>query len=641
MVEGGITLSFNGKRDAHVISRKVMPRQVKIDDELSFNTESNVTNNILIEGENLQAMVTLYKYKGNVDLIITDPPYNTGNDFRYNDKWDKDPNDPYLGEIVRTEDGSKHTKWMKFMLPRLKMMKSMLKQSGVLAICIDERELFHLGMLLNEVFGEENRLGIINWQKNYSPKNDSTHISSATEYILVYAKDESLSKTNLLDRTPEMNNRYKNPDNDPNGNWTGSDPTASRQTKKDRYAIQSPFTGDLHYPGNGSWRNNRTTMKKNLEGWGIKYINKDLKDGREKALVIDKATTPSIPKNQNLDNNPIIEYEGELDEALIQARKASRDIMENGTMPYLYFLKKGEGRPRSKRYLNEVKQGKVPITFWADEDYTELLSIESQSWTHHESGHSQTGITELNNLLGRGHNFQTVKPQKLIEKIIQLWCPNNGLVLDPFAGSGTTGHAVMNLNSTTKSERQFILIEKGENDDDYTRTLTRERLKRAITGERVDKDGKLKKLETPLYSGFEYWLLKKKVDADVILKMQREELVDVIITSHWEDSNRKSTGNITKIRKDYKYLVGKNILGEGFFIVWDIKDEVGELNYETYMEVLKEAKIEGLKPPYHIYARYQLYQTPKVKFYQIPDKILMHLGLNENSDVYNNMNEEL
>lgn len=276
LISGGVTLSFNGKRTAQVIERKVMPRIVKIDKNLSFNIEKNKENNIIIDGENLQAMVTLYKFKGQIDLIITDPPYNTGKDFRYNDKWDTDPNDPELGNIVTMEDGSRHTKWMKFMLPRIQIMRSMLKANGVLAICIDEKEFFHLGMILNEVFGEENRIGIINWQKSYAPKNDSKHLSSATEYILIYSKNKETTKTGLLDRTEKMNLKYKNPDNDSEGLWRDDNPSASRRTEKDRYAIQSPFTGALQYPGAGSWRNTKKNMKTFLEGWGSKYIEKIL-----------------------------------------------------------------------------------------------------------------------------------------------------------------------------------------------------------------------------------------------------------------------------------------------------------------------------------------------------------------------------
>jgi len=140
------------------------------------------------EGENLQAMVTMYRDRGQVDLIVTDPPYNTGRDFRYNDRWEDDPNDPDLGELVTEEDGARHTKWMKFMYPRLRIMRDLLKPQGVLAIFIDHRELFRLGQMLDEIF-RGNRIAIINWQRSYTPRNDSGHISTSTEYVLVYAKD--------------------------------------------------------------------------------------------------------------------------------------------------------------------------------------------------------------------------------------------------------------------------------------------------------------------------------------------------------------------------------------------------------------------------------------------------------------------
>ena len=281
----------------------------------------------------------------------------------------------------------------------------------------------------------------------------------------------------------------------------------------------------------------------------------------------------------------------------------------------------------------------MPLTYWADEDFDEEFILGCQSWEHSESGHSQTGIKELNYILGRGHGFETVKPLKLIEKIIQLWCPPEGLVLDPFAGSGTTAHAVLELNLLTESKRNFIIIEKGEKEDKYAKTLTRERVKRAITGERVDKDGEIKKMEKPLEGGFLYWELEQKVDANAILELKRDELIDMVLASHWEDDKRKNGNYIERIETKYKYLVGKNILEEGFFIIWNENDDVGKLDQDSYLEMLKEAKQEGVKTPYHVYARTQTYQTNKVKFYQVPDKILLHLGLNENSDSYNN--EEL
>src|SRR6185369_16453920 len=118
---------------------------------------------------------------------------------------------------------------MKFMLPRIQMMRQMLKSNGVLAFCIDERELFRLGMILNEVFGENNRIAIINWQKMGGPQT-YTHVSPATEYILVYAKDLEKSATSLMPRSEDYIKRFKNPDNDPLGTWVVGDPSSQTPT---------------------------------------------------------------------------------------------------------------------------------------------------------------------------------------------------------------------------------------------------------------------------------------------------------------------------------------------------------------------------------------------------------------------------
>lgn len=132
--EEGIRVSFSGKDIARAMARKVQPRTSRRLVKYSYGSEEEQARNQVIEGENLQAMVTSYRERGQVDLILTDPPYNTGNDFRYNDRLDEDPNDPELGELVSREDGAADTKWMRFMLPRLKVMRDMLKPTGVLAI---------------------------------------------------------------------------------------------------------------------------------------------------------------------------------------------------------------------------------------------------------------------------------------------------------------------------------------------------------------------------------------------------------------------------------------------------------------------------------------------------------------------------
>lgn len=646
MINGGISLNFYGKRSAMEIAKKVRPRVTRRVNDLHVGTPEEQSRNLLIEGENLQAMVTLYKFRGQVDLIVTDPPYNTGQNFRYNDKWDTDPNDPDLGALVTKEDGSRHTKWMKAMMPRLQMMKSMLKPQGVIAICIDDNELFHLGMMLDEVFGEENRLAIINWQKSYAPKSDSGHVSSATEYVLVYAKDKPLAKTHLEERTESMDAKYKNVDNDLDGPWRGDNATSRDRRDWDRYGIQSPFTGAIHYPGNRSWVLPHARMQEVLQQWGSKYVEKDIKDGRAKAWVIEGAEIPKIPKNRDdryFDENPVLTTEAVFDHPTIKkARAKAESIRSKKVWPILFFTDEGHGRPSLKRYMRTVKKGKVPMTYWADEDYEELLELGSDSWDHEESGHTQAGQNELNAVVGRGHEFETVKPLKLIKKIIQLWCPPHGLVLDPYAGSGTTGHALLELNHITGAQRRFILIEQGrpENGDKYARTLTWQRMHNAITGMRPGKKGKLERLEKPLGGGFEFRVLMSQIDAKIVLSMRRDELVDVVITSHWDSSSRNSPNLIRIEDPKYKYLVGKNEQNEGYFIIWDGDGPVGQLDIDTYRLVLAEGKKAELKAPYHVYARYEVYQSKNVHFYKIPDKILAHLGLNESSDPYNDDEEQ-
>ena len=638
MVNGGVSLSFHGKRTAMEIARRVRPRVTRRIKELHVGSPEDQSKNLLIEGENLQAMVTLYKYRGQIDLIVADPPYNTGQYFRYNDRWDEDPNDPDLGTLVTLEDGSRHTKWMKAMLPRLQMMKAMLKPQGVLAMCIDDNELFDLGLMMDEVFGEDNRIAIINWQKAYAPKNDSRHVSTATEYVLVYAKDRTLAKTGLTPRTEAMDARYRNPDKDPLGLWRYDNPTSRDRRDHDRYGIQSPFTGAIHYPGTPSWRLPKSRMKEVLEQYGSSYVEKDINDNRAKAWVIEGAPIPKIPKNQNLDEDPVVGGEDIADNAVIvRARKAAEKVRDTKVWPILYFGANGGGRPNFKRYLNFVKKGRVALTYWADEDYETPLEIGAQSWEHEESGHSQTGINELDRIVGKGHGFDTVKPLKLIKKIIHLWCPPAGVVMDPYAGSGTTGHAALELNNETGASRRFIMIEQGrpDNGDKYARTLTWQRLKNAITGERFDKNGKLKKLADPLGGGFEFRMLTSQIDAKTVLSMKKDELVDVVITSHWETNSRNSPNLIRVEDPKFMYLVGKNQRDEGYFIIWNNGGPVGQLDVTTYNMVLQEAKKAELKPPYHVYARYEVYQSKNVQFYKIPDKILAHLGLNENSDPYN------
>lgn len=612
---GALRLHYRGETPPWQIVRRVWPRRQKVEPKLSWGNEAEQSANLLIEGDNLQSMVSLYKYRGQVDLVLTDPPYNTGNDFRYNDKWDIDPNDTDLGKIVPADDGSRHSKWLRFMVPRLWMMREMLRPDGVLAICIDHRELFRLGMILDDMFGEENRIAIINWQKTYSPKNNvgkRSHVSTSTEYVLVYAKSIDRAKTQLLPRSEAMNSRYDTVDGDDEP-WAPGDLTGRGADTHwgQVYGVQSPFTGEITWPSEGRcWAIERKRLKAMLEEWGCTYVNKDLKDGRAPSLVI----------------------KGSLREAKIAAQR----VLDAGNWPVGYWRDGGMGAFRAKVYLKDVKQGVVPMTYWGDDEFDTPDVLGAMSWEHEQSGHSQSGINELSAVVGKGHGFDTVKPLKLIKKILQIWCRPGGIVMDPFGGSGTTGHAVLELNAQGGMDRRFVLIEQGrpERGDSYARTLTFERLRRVITGERPTKQDGSTTSAAPLSGGFRFSKLTSKVDADAVLSLQREEMLDLLITSHWDQSERAASHLRRLPAAPSRHLFARNARGEGYFLVWNGPDQPSVLNKTVFKEILEEANTEGLAAPFHVYARTSVYPGPNVLFYQIPDRILEKLGLNEATQSY-------
>ena len=611
----GIILSYTGRTAPWQIIRQVKPKLSRIIKRHSFGDEASQALNEIWDGENLSTMVTLYKYRGQVDLVLTDPPYNTGEDFRYNDKWDQDPNDPDLGDIVPKEDGSRHSKWLKFMAPRLWMMREMLTSNGVIAICIDHRELFRLGMLMDEIFGEDNRLCLINWQKTYAPKNNvgkKTHVSTSTEYVLVYAKSVDRAQTALLPRSEAMNARYDAVDGDPDA-WAPGDLTGRGADTHwgQVYAVQSPFTGKMMWPSEGRcWAIERSRLKAMLEAWGCTYVNKDLDDGRAPALVI----------------------KGSLE----KARAAAQQILDRGCWPKGYWRDNGLGHFRVKVYLKDVKKGVVPMTYWGDEDFDTPDVLESTSWDHEQSGHSQTGLNELSAVVGKDHNFTTVKPLKLFKKIIQIWCKPSGIVLDPFAGSGTTGHAVVELNAEASASRRFILVEQGntEKGDHYARSLTADRVRRVIAGDWVAGE------RPSLDGGFRFIELKKeKIDAEAVVALAREEMIDLLLTSYW-NRGEKARSYLQRLAPGtHKHLFAVNPNNEGFYLIWNGSGDRSVLNRAAFKEIAAEAMKLGLAKRFHVYASLASYTGHGIEFYKIPDKVLEHIGFNSRVDAYNNDDE--
>ncbi len=222
-------------------------------------SNGDLDNNLIIHGDNLDTLKALMpRYSGKVNCIYMDPPYNTGNEgWVYNDnvnsptmqKWLKDKTP------VDGEDTERHDKWLCMMLPRLQLMKELLAQNGVIFISIDDNEQAHLKLLMGEIFGEENFVATIIWEKKYSRQNDARYFSRQHDFIVCFAKDKESWKPMLLPRDEEKDaTRYKNPDNDPRGPWTRDNLSVSTYSAEYDYPITTPAGKVVHPPKGSSWR---------------------------------------------------------------------------------------------------------------------------------------------------------------------------------------------------------------------------------------------------------------------------------------------------------------------------------------------------------------------------------------------------
>jgi adenine-specific DNA-methyltransferase len=232
--------------------------------EESVNFET--TENLIIEGDNLEVLKLMQKaYLGKVKMIYIDPPYNTGNDFIYPDNYTESLQTylEYTGQVDKEgrkfgtnsdTEGRFHSRWMNMMFPRLYLARNLLKDEGVIFISIDDNEVHNLKIILNEIFGEENFVANIAWQKKYAISSDAKGIPPMQDHILAYQRSSSFIPK-LLPRTDKQDAVYQNPDNDPRGLWRPDNLTRSEFRERDYYPILSPKTGKVFYPPKGaSWR---------------------------------------------------------------------------------------------------------------------------------------------------------------------------------------------------------------------------------------------------------------------------------------------------------------------------------------------------------------------------------------------------
>ena len=362
------------------------------DEARSVNpTESE---NLIIEGENLAVLKLLSNsYREQVKCIYIDPPYNTGKDFVYSDKFNQDKKE-YWEDNETTENGYKidtntetdgrfHSNWLNMMYSRLLIARQLLKEDGVIFISIDDNEVHHLRKLCDDVFGEDNFLANVVWQKKYAATNDAKGFSAMHDHIIVYQKSESFERR-LLPRTEEQNKPYKNDDGDGKGLWRSDNLLVKSFSESGVFPIKNPNTGKEYMPPQGNcWRGSVTT----IDNW--------LKEKR------------------------------------------------------IFFGKDGKGAPQLKRYLKEVQQGRVPTTWW----------------TFQEVGHNDAANKEMQSLFNSKSPFDTPKPSKLIKQILEIAINDNDISLDFFAGSGTLGQAITELNQEDGGNRKYILVQLPEQTD--------------------------------------------------------------------------------------------------------------------------------------------------------------------------------
>lgn len=396
MTKQKLELSWIGKEKRP----KLEPRILLEDAARSYHakqrvSERDIFDNRLIFGDNLLALKALeQEFSGKVKCVFIDPPYNTGSAFTHYD------------------DGLEHSIWLGLMRDRLEIIKRLLAEDGSLWITIDDNECHYLKVLCDEIFGRANFVANVVWQKKFSPQNDAKWISSSHDHILCYALDKTKWFPNALPRSAGMDERYKNPDNDPRGSWTATDLTRAEHRDRDYWGLTTP-SGKTVFPAKGrSW----SRPKENIEKLNA--------EGR------------------------------------------------------LWFGPNGSNLPRLKKYLNEINEGVTPQSIWF----------------HTEVGNNQEAKKEILQIEAETV-FDTPKPERLLSRIIHLATNPGDLVLDSFAGSGTTGAVAQKMG------RRWIMVELGE----HCHTHIIPRLKKVIDGE--DKGGITDSVNWQGGGGFRYFKL--------------------------------------------------------------------------------------------------------------------------------------
>jgi adenine-specific DNA-methyltransferase len=472
---------------------KVLEHGYGFSAEQGRTKEATRSGNMVVHGDNLEALKALLpRYEGRVKCIYIDPPYNTGNEgWVYNDN----VNDPkirrWLNQVVgkEGEDLSRHDKWLCMMYPRLVLLHKLLAEDGLIFISLDENEVHHFRMLMEEVFGASNYLCTVTWEKRFTRSNNAKLFSTVTENVIVFRRSGLVSQLREQ-RSEKADSIYSNPDNDPRGLWTSVsyvNPATKDKRKNLVYTIIAPDGRKIDHPTH-AWKYDQTTHAEHME--------------------------------QNM----------------------------------LWWGAAGENTyPRLKKFKDSL-DGMVPVDLWKYED----------------TGTTDEGSKLLAEIIG-ANKFDNPKPPRLIERCLGFIKDPNAIILDSFAGSGTTAHAVLNLNKQDGGDRKFILVEM----EDYAETITAERVKRVMQG-----FGTGSKSVEGTGGAFDYYTLGPRL-FDEHHNLNEAVGVERIREYVWYTETRTEIGKKAqpKASSDSPYLLGTHD-GTAYYFVYE-QDRLTVLDYDT------------------------------------------------------------
>lgn len=550
-------------------TRMPAPRVLEPVADLSYGDDPG---NLVIEGDNLQVMISLRShYQGRVDVAYLDPPYNTGKkDFAYSDARFHDPNaDADDMVYVSNEDGGRHTKWLNYMGPRLWLTWQLLAEHGICFVSINDVELFRLGMLMDEIFGEQNRIGTLVWKQ--AVDNNPTRIAVEHEYILCYAKHLDSVSDRWSGISPAKDwllttyERLKTEESNPKKLEKAYRAAIREHKAAHREAVADGRGDDVielgrmdryrHIDKEGPWA--KDWHLENPRPGGYVYDVIHPKTGKPCKKPPKGYRYPEASMKQLLDKNLIV------------------------------FGKDETEPPQLRRYLKDSA--------------TALRSVVVIP--------GRNGSDLLNALIERGtERYPNPKPVELMTLLLGAAADLDALVLDPFAGSGTTAHGVLRLNARDGGLRRFILIEEGTRDDKICRTLTAPRIRAAIEAE-------------DLPGGFEFQEKGRRLNRDAILDLEREAIANLIVQT---DATGKGRG-ITRVPGDY--VIGHNGRQEAICLCWSGRNN-SAITGDVLSAMFDEAKNRGLRRPLRVYgSTCDVGETSSTsfRFCQIPDEILAAL----------------